>query len=264
MDGRLVRKIGRSGKAPGEFLNPAGIATNGDVVAIYDTQNARVQLFDVHFSYLTSIPAAFPIFVTSLALTKDNLVIHGDYRDSLLIKVYELRKPFTFKHSFFPSVVPLRHQASRLNQAVISANQRGWICVAYDALAHLFIFDSLGNHVHTIALEGKTVDDLEKPLQTSYTSTGGGLRFKSVISALWLENDGTILFARGSDLYVLKPTTTGYALRRRMNLRYSEQNRIRRSKEDRFLIWSIYYENSKVYVTDRVPLSYPWVLVYDF
>ncbi len=50
MDGRLVRKIGRAGKASGEFLNPSGISTNGDVVAVYDTQNARVQLFDMHFT----------------------------------------------------------------------------------------------------------------------------------------------------------------------------------------------------------------------
>jgi|GEM_PF-2281220 len=266
MDGQLVRKIGRSGKAPGEFINPAGIATNGDVVAVYDTQNARVQLFDTGFNYLGSFPVTFPVFVITLSFTNNSLITHGDYHDTLLVRERWLMKPWSLKRSFLPLIVPPRDKAAGFNQAIFAANKRGWVCAGYDAFPYLFVFDSLGNHVHSIVFEGKVVDDFEKPLARGARMIGGGLQFRRFTTALWLEDDNTIILGRGSDLYIFKLAEQGYVFKRRLNLRYKEKSQeiTRQRREERILIASIFREKNTIYITDTVWLSYPWVLVYDF
>jgi hypothetical protein len=263
MDGRLVRKIGRSGRAPGEFWNPAGIATNGDIVAVYDTQNSRVQLFDPRFSYLGSFPASFyPVFVTTLALTKNTIIVHADYGDTLLLKVRELKKPYGLIRSFLPFVVPMRDRASTINEAIFAVNKRGWICAGYVSFPYLFVFDSLGNHLHTIAIEGKTIEDLDTR-STNARVTGNGKAFWRIINALWFEDDNSIFFGRSSEIYVLRPTKQGYALQRRLSPRH--KNPIRKeADDDRFVVWSIFRDKNRIYLTDTVVFSHPWVLVYDF
>ena len=46
-DGRLLLFVGEHGRGPGQFWMPAGLAINGGEVAVVDTGNARVLIFEV-------------------------------------------------------------------------------------------------------------------------------------------------------------------------------------------------------------------------
>ncbi|MHB0977673.1 MAG: 6-bladed beta-propeller [Candidatus Aquicultorales bacterium] len=46
LDGKLLKKFGRSGRKKGEFLFPHGITADEDSVYVVDSNNSRVQVFD--------------------------------------------------------------------------------------------------------------------------------------------------------------------------------------------------------------------------
>lgn len=53
--GETVRSWGRRGRAPGEFIDPQGVATDGTLVAVADTGNHRLQLFTLNGELLRVI-----------------------------------------------------------------------------------------------------------------------------------------------------------------------------------------------------------------
>jgi len=50
----FIKKIGRKGEGPGEFLFPSKIAINKNMIIIHDNQNMRIQFLNINGEYLYS------------------------------------------------------------------------------------------------------------------------------------------------------------------------------------------------------------------
>jgi len=60
-DGRFLRKTGRKGKGPGEFLAPRYIDCTRDWVYVTDQEMWGIQVFDKDLHFVRHIPLSFPI-----------------------------------------------------------------------------------------------------------------------------------------------------------------------------------------------------------
>ncbi len=57
-NGNILNKIGKTGNAELEFLNPVAIASNSKNIYILDSSNKRVQIIDPYFKYIKSLSFA--------------------------------------------------------------------------------------------------------------------------------------------------------------------------------------------------------------
>jgi hypothetical protein len=110
MTGNIIRHIGRSGRGPREFLNPCDITSGENGILVYDFGNSRVQILDRQFRYVSSIPAAFAPYASSLAFSGGLVYVHGNFGDTTLVRVYEGRVPFKYVRGFMPLLVPRGRQ----------------------------------------------------------------------------------------------------------------------------------------------------------
>lgn len=51
LNGKLLRKIGRKGQGPGEFIGPSSLRISADRIYIYDAGNGRFQIFSLDGKY---------------------------------------------------------------------------------------------------------------------------------------------------------------------------------------------------------------------
>lgn len=59
--GKLVKKTGRNGQGPGEFLAPRFIDNTDTSVYVSDQYNPKIQVFDKNLNYTHSIPIPMPV-----------------------------------------------------------------------------------------------------------------------------------------------------------------------------------------------------------
>jgi len=243
--GNLIRKIGRAGKAPGEFLEPWYIAKSDSLMIVHDFGNARVQIFSHAFEYISSIPAAF-FGLSSIAATNNHLFIHGNAGDdSNLVKVYEARKPFRLQYSLMPLVIPLGQQPMAMNAVKFAANRNGSLSVGYKGLPYIFVFDSLGRQYATIEFKGKAVENLDKPIPKDVKTSGGaGSIIRRFIQALFMLEDRTIILGLSpNNLYIIRFDGSKYVLQQRLNLRYPDNDIVE--------IWnSVFLDRNNLYVCE--------------
>jgi len=73
-EGRFVKKTGKKGQGPGEFLTPGIIQFHDGHLFVGQIQHSGIQVFDTELNYIKSIPLKFP--VTSFRVTgKDQLAV---------------------------------------------------------------------------------------------------------------------------------------------------------------------------------------------
>jgi sugar lactone lactonase YvrE len=58
--GRLITAIGGPGQSPGKFRQPFGVAWDGHYIYVADTGNSRVQKFDRHLQYISTLVPGVP------------------------------------------------------------------------------------------------------------------------------------------------------------------------------------------------------------
>ncbi len=247
--GQIIRRVGRAGKGPGEFLEPYHIASNGEFFFIYDFGNARVQIFTTTFKYTYSIPAAFPMFGTTIAANRRLLLIHGSLDHPDLVKAYVPREPFTQVGSFFQRQTSVDRSSGGKTMVKFAVNGKGDICVGYFGSPNLYLYDSSFTYIAEIQFRGKPVDDYLKPLPKGLTSPGGNPT-KQFINGLALLDDGSILLAVRSDIFIIAPTTKGFEVKKRLLLRFKD--RTRNAAEENVPIWSIAVSGEQVYVCPKM------------
>lgn len=210
-NGTLLKRIGRHGKAPGEFISPVNIAARNEAIFVYEFGNTRIQIFDARFKYLSSIPAAYNFLTGSLSASRDMIYVHGSFSDTVLLKAYETTPPFAFKYSLMPLLTPRTGKSLAFNAVKFSANEEGYLCVGYTALPYLFIFDPQRNQKATIEFTGKSVEGL---LEAPKGLTTSGMPVRIFIGGLSLLPDGRVIFSEGKRVLLLENRKGNYVLTR--------------------------------------------------
>ncbi len=226
LDGQLVRRIGRSGRAPGEYLEPVSITGNDKYFFIHDFKNARIQILDSWFNYQISHPVfllPFP-FGSSVAANDQTLIVRSHQRTGTLISILSAQPPFQEIRSEFPLVIPLGEQPSALNFVRFAINQQGEYCVGYVGLPYLFVHDRDGHHVITIQFLGKEVASLTEPI-SGISGTGASSRnsVKYFFYALRMLDDSRIVIAHKTDVFFLKGDNKKYGIELRLKLNPPEK-----------------------------------------
>lgn len=89
-NGNFIRKIGRKGQGPGEFSNPYCLSATPECLFVADTNNMRLQIFDLKGNYIKS----FKIFraYMDIDISKNGLIYAAPLRinpKSLLVDVLD-------------------------------------------------------------------------------------------------------------------------------------------------------------------------------
>lgn len=224
LDGQLVRRIGRSGKAPGEYLEPVSITGNTKYFYIHDFKNSRIQVLDSWLNYRTSYPVfVLPLpFGSSVAANDQTLIIRSHQRTGALISILSAEPPLREIRSEFPLVIPLGEQPSAMNFVRFAINQQGEYCVAYVGLPFLFMHNRNGRHFATIQFVGKEVASLTKPISREVRfSHGSPVRY--FFYALRMLDDSRIIMANKIDVFFLRRDNNKYEMELRLQLSIQEK-----------------------------------------
>lgn len=245
--GNLIRKIGRKGQGPGEFLRPHHILRNDRHVFVYDMMNRRVQIFDTLFNYTGSIVAGFPASATSPAATNARIYIPGNLADSSLIKVYSAQAPFNFLYSFLPRAVPIDQPT--MNAVRIAANENGEYCYAFTALPFIYICDSLERRVGSIEFRSDYADEILK------ANSGGTRGITQFFNGLLLLNNGTIIAASRSEVNFIEREDGKHRLKYKFHLAFEKTSSMKERREG-VPIYSLFYDHGLLYVCSGIAGSY--------
>ena len=157
--GRLVRKIGREGGGPGEFEKPMNITNNNDYVAIYDSRNWSVDLFDIKFRFLKKIRSSTRAFSRGIGM--DNKYLYCKtffFRKEANIDVFSLNKDSLGKYIqsiYFPLLGKPQTRNAVMNSSTFAVNKDGYIFYAYVGIPYLFIYDNHHKHCASIKFNAK-------------------------------------------------------------------------------------------------------------
>lgn len=71
--GNFITKVGRNGNGPGEYISPDLIASNSELIVIYDPVNLRINIYDNDFKFVNSWSLDF--YVENLAVNEYHIVL---------------------------------------------------------------------------------------------------------------------------------------------------------------------------------------------
>jgi len=171
-EGKFLKKIGRSGQGPGEFVEPCSIYIDAkDIIYILDERNRRVEIFDSNASYIKSIKIInFPsgsghhIIVDK----SGNFYISGYYRfqNSLMAKFSstgELLKHFSLPVIEYKGIEFDDHSQIMVNQLLCG----GSMC--FDDEERLFFSYKWPHQIKILTPEGKALFQSSKESKLNWT-----------------------------------------------------------------------------------------------
>ena len=141
--GRLERRIGRQGAGPGQFASNSGLVVLPDGrIAIWDSPNARIQLFSASGEYLRAIPHASG-FNTSNGLVVDGagtlyvtrpVAAAGPYDVFWKLGLVQLDSAGAWVDSLAPPAVPVKR--SQWQTVSADGNSRASTTARFGASGH--------------------------------------------------------------------------------------------------------------------------------
>ena len=154
-NGHLVRKIGKRGKGPGEFLSLRGLEYNGTHVFVKD--RGRVQIFKESMDYASSFSVSG---MGTLGVSPGYMLLECPEVNKWIICARSTVPPF---HWFeFKQLLPVLDLPDRTgeNSYIVSISPEGnRVAVGYKGLPYIFVYDDQFTHLKTIRFEGKDVRD---------------------------------------------------------------------------------------------------------
>lgn len=211
--GTIYRKIGRSGRGPGEFGALAGLMRNEDQILTADVSNARIQVFDLNLNLQTTFNHV--IYGNSLSgnksinVTDSLLYLSAGSMNSTknLISVHQATAPFDSLASFHPRLIPDGMQPGAYNNYSINTNRQGDVAVSYAGLPYVFIYDEDRQLQHVVFLkfpeddlpDNPPVKPVDKPARTASEAMG----VTHLLSQLSLMDDRSLYVSRDSRLFHL-------------------------------------------------------------
>lgn len=205
--GNFIRKIGRMGKAPKEFIEPFSIKSNREYFFVQDIGNGRIQIFDKDFTYINSIKAAFMPFVQDFSLNLKMLLVPTEMYtfydiyniDKINYNQMEEDTTYTFP-PIFKTKNPTNNSMLSLNALFISENI---ICFYYHNLPYIFLTNIQQSIFHGIKLVSRKINELEKNLTDA--EQGGTAMIITDVERL---SDNYIVVAVNQDLLIFRISLT--------------------------------------------------------
>lgn len=224
MDAKGVwqRSVGRQGRGPGEFAASVRINHNSEYIAALDYWNGRIQIFDHNLNLLfTETKNLHDSHLSNnFAFTDDFLYMgippHGS---EALISVYKMDDFKNRFDSFWPKIIPDGLQPGPYNTIIMDSNKSNRLAITNLGLPYLFLLNEERRIDHLLYFNSMYYRELENPAAKPVRIEGKdehslpGVR--SFIQQMQLNDDGTIYFTVGYNLYEVIPVATNkYQLNR--------------------------------------------------
>lgn len=223
--GTPVRRVGRSGRGPGEFEHPTALGTDGEHFYVYDYGLKRLTLFDRDFNVHKTIPLEKVAFnekhvsINSSYLVfqnQDASSMHAPEPDRGMIDIRPIDRPDSTITSIIGRIIPPGMQPSVHNNMMTSLNSRNSLLAAFPSLPYLFLYSDEFTPTHTITLEAAHFDTLDNPSLRPFPPVGSdGVGARGLYNTLYLMENEDILMVSFRRLHHLKRTENGGYLHHR-------------------------------------------------
>ena len=206
-NGKLVRRIGREGKGPGEFMLPTCIANNQNYFAISDAQQWTTSIYDNRFNFLRTVKSGDRTTDKNIGFSEKYLYCKTSlFRKETNLDVFSLGKKSLGKLVTtikFPMLVKPQQKDTPMNASTFAVNDSGYIFYSYIGMPWLFIYNPIHKHIASIKFNA---DFIVKSLKSIKIPRGKQSNFalKQVIKSIYVQKkDIFILF---NTEYLLKFT----------------------------------------------------------
>lgn len=216
--GRWIRKVGRSGRGPGEFGYLSGIDANSHNIFTFDANNARVQVYNKRLSLKGSFPHV-NVHATTRGVAVNDYAIYllADYTEkNNLVEMKDTEKPFDTIGFFGSPIVPYGRQPLAYNNYVIDANNTNKVALAFTGLPYVFILDENQKVDGILYLRSSLWEEIKKdnpsvrPLENAPSGYG---RVRGYLRHLHLADNGTLYLRTQDGFYTLKEEEGTYHLK---------------------------------------------------
>lgn len=160
--GKFIRKIGKQGQGPGDFLTPGDVFVTKDYLVVRDIGNSRFQYLDLEGKYLRS----FKFFKTyaSFVINENDLVIgalfpRSSYNVRNLIDV--LSPEGGLLYSFGEPLI-YKDISVTLSNVKLGLNKKGELFVSFNLFPIVRKYSLKGELLAEYRIENKTMNDKEK------------------------------------------------------------------------------------------------------
>ena len=219
-DGYLSRKIGRPGKAPGEFTYLSGLQYNGSHVFTRD--QGRIQVFTEKFDYVHSFSYS-SLWQRRFSVSSDLMLLECPEGSDRLICARSTSPP----HTWIPSIelLPVLNLPDRSGEdshigAISPDGNR--MALAYMGFPYIFIYDDQLRHLRTIRFEGRNVQNFKSsglPDGVPAGSMEPGT-FAFITNVRFINSRYLVARAHKSDHYIFDLSKNDYEeLARKINFR---------------------------------------------
>jgi len=157
--GKFIRKIGKQGQGPGDFLTPSAVVVTKDYIVVRDIGNSRFQYLDLVGKYLRS----FKVFkqYTSFVINENDLVIGAPMqfsRDNVSKLIDILSPEGKLLYSFGEPLI-FKYDYVTLNKVKLGLNKKGELFVAFHYFPIVRKYSLKGKLLAEYRIENKTMDD---------------------------------------------------------------------------------------------------------
>ena len=210
-NGKLVRRIGREGKGPGEFMLPTCIANNQNYFAISDAQQWQISIFDNKFKFLKMVKSSNRTFDRSIDINQKYLYCKTFlFRKETNLDVFSLDKNSLGKLVTtikFPMLVKPQQKDTPMNASTFAVNDSGYIFYSYIGMPWLFIYNPMDKHIASIKFNADFIVKSLKSIKIPRGKQSNFLLKKVILSLSAQMKDIFILFDSN---YVLKFTLDNF------------------------------------------------------
>lgn len=256
--GRLVRKIGRKGKGPGEFVSLQGIYSNSKNVFTYDMGIARVNVYDHQLKLKSFFTHVLSGLQMDMAVT-DSLLFMPTKLNVGNDSLFMLRRaspPFTKLTHFLLKISKHKFGLSQYNVYYIDSNKKGEFVFGFRGLPYIFIYNQQLNHVHTLFLHFDYYVNGERvPLEPVIKKEGNKYKMTAFFSGIYLMDDGSMIVLKRGNLYQIKHSEKGYQLTQILYLECQDP-RLKDEKMKHVFLTNIVTDSDTLYASS---IFYPYV-----
>ncbi len=200
LTGRLLKKTGRKGQGPGEFLAPRYLASNQGFIYVSDQFIPKIQVFDNNLHYLRSVPISIPVSDFSVLPGREIAVASLSPMKSGRIFLFDSEGKLNRELHYSDDKLPLM-----MDMVNFVFGPQGSLCIVFNYQDKIEKFDPAGKKLWSRELLG--IKRVKKEEVASFV-----LPSKLIYKDIVLDDSENIFILGGSysknpsrDVYVLNP-----------------------------------------------------------